>query len=99
MNMAQVKRDFLKKNMKKYSLLIPLLLFRIAAQACPACEKQQPRILRGISHGTGPESQWDYVIVWAAVIAVLLTLFYSVKWIIRPGETASSHIKQFILND
>lgn len=85
--------------MKKYSLLIPLLLLRVAALACPACEKQQPKILRGITHGTGPDSQWDYVIVWAAVIVVVLTLFYSIKWLIRPGETAASHIKQFILND
>jgi hypothetical protein len=85
--------------MKKYSLLVLLLLLRFAAMACPACEKQQPKILRGITHGTGPERQWDYVIVWAAVIVVVLTLFYSIKWLIRPGETASSHIKQFILND
>lgn len=85
--------------MKKYSLLIPLLLLRIAASACPACEKQQPKILRGITHGTGPDSNWDYVIVWAVVIITLLTLFYSIKWLVRPGERGAGHIKQLILND
>lgn len=65
---------------------------------CPACEKAQPRILRGITHGAGPESQWDYVIAAVAAVLTILTLYYSVKWLIKPGETAKSHIKNFILN-
>lgn len=77
-------------------LLLPL---RYTVLACAACEAQQPRILRGITHGTGPGSKWDIVIVWAAVIIVLLTLFYSVKWLVRPGERSEAHIKQFILNN
>jgi len=66
---------------------------------CPACEKAQPRILRGITHGAGPKSQWDYLIVWVAVIITVLTLYYSIKWLIRPGEKSAGHIKNFILND
>ena len=66
--------------------------------ACPVCEKQQPRVLRGVTHGAGPENQWDYVIVWAGVIIVLFTIFYSIKWIFRPGEKSGSHIKQTVLN-
>lgn len=72
------------------------MLIDIAVHACPACEKAQPRILRGITHGAGPDSQWDYLIVWLAVIATVLTLFYSVKWLIRPGEQSASHIKHSI---
>ncbi len=66
---------------------------------CPACEAAQPRIFRGITHGVGPESRWDYLIVLIMVIITLLTLFYSVKWLIRPGETNAHHIKNFILNN
>jgi hypothetical protein len=66
---------------------------------CPACEEAQPRILRGITHGAGPQSQWDYLIVWVTVIITVLTLYYSVKWLIRPGEKSDNHIKNFILND
>ncbi|CAN5121602.1 hypothetical protein BH09BAC1_BH09BAC1_18610 [soil metagenome] len=85
--------------MKKYFIITLLLLQHLYTFACPACEKQQPKILKGITHGTGPDSQWDYVIVWIMVAVVLITLFYSVKWLISPKEKANSHIKNFILNN
>ncbi|HEY4289088.1 MAG TPA: hypothetical protein VGN00_18425 [Puia sp.] len=66
---------------------------------CPACEAAQPRILRGITHGAGPESRWDYLIVWITVMITLLTLFYSIKWLIRPGEKNAHHIKNLVLNN
>lgn len=79
-------------------LMFPLLFIGLPVFACPLCEKQQPRLLRGITHGTGPESNWDYIIVWVTVLIVLFTLFFSVKWLIRPGEKSDNHIKRFILN-
>lgn len=85
--------------MKKYILGIFFLLSRISAFACAACQKQQPAILRGITHGTGPDSKWDFVIISVAVAFFLLTLFYSVKWLVRPGEQSPTHIKKFILNN
>jgi hypothetical protein len=85
--------------MKRLLWIVALLLSHLSATACPACEKQQPEILRGITHGAGPDSRWDYVIVWIAVAIVVATLFYSIKWLIKPGEKRVGHIKQFILND
>ena len=84
--------------MKKSILILLFSLSVLIAKACPVCEKQQPEVLRGISHGAGPQSEWDYVIIWGAVIIVLITLFYSLKWLFRPGEKSKDHIKQFILN-
>ncbi|MBS1614802.1 MAG: hypothetical protein JST06_01640 [Bacteroidetes bacterium] len=88
--------------MKKYLLhtlfLLAALGAHLSALACPACEKQQPKILRGITHGAGPQSNWDYVIVWVAVIIVIATLFFSVKWLIRPGEQSNLHIKRWVLD-
>ncbi len=84
--------------MKKSLSIIFLLILRIAAIACPACEKKQPKILAGITHGAGPDSNWDYVIVWATVLIVLATLFYTVKWLIKPGENSGNHIKRTVLN-
>lgn len=84
--------------MKQLLLTIVLLLAVLQVMACPVCERNQPEILKGITHGAGPESKWDYVIVWAAVAIVLLTLFFSLKWLIRPGEQSDLHIKRFILN-
>lgn len=86
------------KNKLGIVLTIPLCFLMVSLYACPACEKQQPKILRGISHGTGPDSNVDYVIIAVAVLIVLLTLFYSVKFLFKPGEKAENHIKQIILN-
>lgn len=74
------------------------VLMKLPLLACPACKRQQPRLLQGITHGAGPGSQWDYVIVCVALALTVMVLFYSVKWMIRPGEQAPDHIKQFILN-
>lgn len=84
--------------MKKFLLVLTLLIINNWVFGCPVCDKQQPKVLRGISHGAGPQSQWDYVIVWIGVFIVLFTLFYSLKLIIRPGEKSLSHIKQHIFN-
>ncbi|MES2418530.1 MAG: hypothetical protein V4541_10115 [Bacteroidota bacterium] len=87
------------KNLRKLILVAPLLLSGLATIACPVCEKQQPKLLQGITHGTGPESKWDYVIVLVMTAIVLLTLFYTIKWLVYPGEKSDNHIKMFILNN
>ena len=84
--------------MKKGIGLLMAVLARLYGMACPACEAQQPKVLRGITHGAGPSGKWDYFIVYVAVVIVLVTLFYSVKWLIRPGEKSAHHIKRLILN-
>lgn len=85
--------------MKNILFLLGLMLVQVASFACPACEKKQPAILKGITHGTGPDSNWDWVIISIMVLITLSVLFYSVKWLFKPGEKSSSHIKNFILND
>ena len=83
----------------KASVLTLLGLFMsLAALACTVCEKQQPKVLQGIAHGAGPQSNWDYAIVWAAVIVVAFTLFFTVKWLVRPGERSDEHIKRTVLD-
>lgn len=84
--------------MKKLLSTLVLLLVSIATYACPECEKQQPKVLRGIAHGAGPESDWDYVIVWSIVIITIVTLFFAVKWVVKPGEQDPNHIKRNIIN-
>ena len=85
--------------MKKLLLSITAIFSVFAAIACPVCERQQPGVLQGIAHGGGPQSNWDYIIILTAVIIVLMTLFYSIKWLIHPGEQSASHIKYLILNN
>lgn len=88
----------MRNKLKKLLLIATFCFVGTALFACPACEKQQPKFLKGITHGTGPEGSQDYLIIGVAVIIVLLTFYYSVKWLIKPGEHANNHIKQFILN-
>ena len=65
--------------------------------ACPVCERNQPKILRGVVHGAGPDSNWDYVSIGITMIAALVTLYFTIKWIAKPGEKNTDHIKYSIL--
>ena len=71
--------------MKKIFLTGILLLNVLFVFACPVCERNQPKVLKGITHGAGPESQWDYVIELTTAAIVLVTLFFSVEWLVRAG--------------
>lgn len=84
--------------MKKLISLMLLSASYYAVSACPECEKQQPKILRGIVHGGVPGSNWDYIIVWSVAIITAITLFYTIKWIAKPGERQPDHIKYSVLN-
>ena len=47
-----------------------------------------------------PTHTWlDVVLVAAGVIAVVVTTFYTLLYLIRPGETSGTHIKRRILED
>jgi hypothetical protein len=39
------------------------------------------------------------VLVAAGVIAVVVTTFYTLLYLIRPGETSGTHIKRRVLED
>ena len=84
--------------MKKYILILAVLCAPFITWACPVCERQQPKILKGITHGAGPEGRFDYIIVLTAVIIVFVSLYFSIKWLIHPGEKSGDHIKRLILN-
>ncbi|WP_343643785.1 hypothetical protein [Chryseobacterium sp.] len=85
--------------MKKSKITCSLFLFwQTLYQACDACKLQQPKITQNLTHGTGPESQWDWIIVGVIALITLVTLFYSFKFLIIPGEKNRKHIKNSILN-
>ena len=85
--------------MKVVYLTVATLLVCSRSFACPACEKQQPKFLKGITHGVGPDSQWDYLIVSLSVIVVFISLFYSIKWMLKPNESMHWQIKNSIINE
>ncbi|MDQ3142066.1 MAG: hypothetical protein M3Q56_07455 [Bacteroidota bacterium] len=85
--------------MNKIMLTLVFIGIYFTVSACPVCERQQPKLLRGIIHGSGPNSNWDYVIVWFVGLIALWALFLTIKWVIKPGEKNMDHIKYSILNN
>jgi hypothetical protein len=84
--------------MRKIILIVAILVTGLMAFACPTCDIAQPRYLRGITHGTGPQTNWDFLIVSTIAVIVIATLFFSIKWLVQPGEKSLNHIKHLILN-
>ncbi|MES2111454.1 MAG: hypothetical protein V4577_22040 [Bacteroidota bacterium] len=85
--------------MKKLIILLLLTFVRFNAQACDACKKQQAKLLQGISHGPGPDSNWDYVIVAIMTVVTLFVLVATIKCMLKPAEQNEQHIKRMIFND
>jgi len=85
------------KNKANLFLLI-FLLSQLSLHACEVCQNKQPKVLKGISHGTGPQDNLDYVLIWSAVILVVVTLILSLKFLLKPGENNKNHIKKIVIN-
>jgi hypothetical protein len=84
--------------MKKIILSLFLLTSHISTYACEVCERNQAKLLRGIVHGAGPDSNWDYVSIGITTIIAVFTLIFSIKFLIKPNENNVNHIKYSILN-
>jgi len=85
--------------MKKLFILFVLLLSTgPIAMACELCEEQQPKWLRGVVHGPGPQGPIDYIIMFAGIGFVLGVLYFSIKFLVKPGEKDPNHVKYSILD-
>ncbi len=84
---------------KILGLLAMALMAAAPLTACPVCEQQQPEITQGLTHGAGPQSDWDWVIIAFIAFITLLTFVFSLKYLVWPGEKNSDHIKQSILSN
>jgi hypothetical protein len=85
--------------MKKIISILSLLISYTSMFACPVCERANAKKAFGsLSHGTEPNSNWDYVAVWVTIIISAIALLYSIKWLINPAEKNEDHIKNSILN-
>ena len=89
----------MKNNIKYLFLFIGMLFINATLRACPVCEQQQPKILKGITHGAGPQSNWDWLIIATITTITVITFIFSLKYLIKPGEKNANHIKQLILNN
>ena len=86
--------------MKKIVLTLTFALqSTILCYACTICQSQQPKVLQGTTHGTGPTSAWDYLIILSSCLVVLITLVMSLSYLIKPKEDSPNHIKNMILEE
>lgn len=87
--------------MKTNKIFLSILLSIVSvggALACEVCKSKQPKGFAEITHGSGPGSNLDYFIVWGAAIIVAITLGLSLKFLIKPQENRTDHIKNSILD-
>lgn len=85
----------------KILLIISLLMFgaSLSLMACDVCQSQQPKITQNITHGAGPQAQTDFIIIAIAIVIVLITFVLSLKFLWKPGEHSSSHIKRIVIDN
>lgn len=86
------------KNLRMLLMLILLSTAPLLLYACATCELAQPKLFRGITHGPGPNGNFDFVIVTIAAVVVSLTLVLSIKYLFRPGEKDPHHIKNIVID-
>ncbi len=85
--------------MKKFFWILMACFVLTASQAwaCDVCQDKQPRALKGITHGTGPQDDFDYIIISVSIVIVALTFVFSLRYLISPKESDSNHIKHSVL--
>lgn len=81
----------------KISLSVVAILFSTALFACDACQLQQPKVTKGFTHGTGPQSDWDWFIVVIVIIITIWTFFTFSEVFIKTWRKTRSPYKVFIL--
>ncbi len=83
----------------KYLFITLFILLFQTGFACDVCQKQQPKITQGFTHGAGPQSNWDWVIIGIITAITIVTFIYSLKYLIKPEEKNNDHIKLSIFNN
>lgn len=94
-NMNRTRKVLLLKASITFGILISITT---SVFACDACKQQQPKLFQGITHGAGPTSNWDYIIVSVMVLITLYSFFALVKYLAKPDDPKHQDIKNIILN-
>lgn len=87
--------------MKSKTIIATIICLTIynTALACDVCQRNQPKGLENITHGQGPNGLVDFIITWSAVVLVVIVLFFSIKFLVKPKESDPDHIKNIVWDD
>lgn len=77
----------------KYTAAFAFVFISIYTFACDTCKLRQPKVTQDFTHGTGPDSDWDWFIVGLVIAITVVAFAYSVKYLIWPGERNKNHVK------
>ncbi len=47
----------------------------------------------------GPNGIFDHIVLGASILIVIIVIFFTLKFFIKPGEKQITHIKRIILDD
>ncbi len=83
---------------KKMIFLVAIMFWVFPSFACEVCQVNQPKMLKNITHGTGPQGNTDLIIIWTAAVIVTVTLIYSIKYLVNPKENKKDHIKNSVID-
>ena len=83
---------------RKLIFLVTLMVWSFPSFTCEVCQVNQPKMLKNITHGTGPQGNTDMIIIWSAAVIVTITLFFSIKYLVNPKENNEEHIKNSVIN-
>jgi hypothetical protein len=69
-------------------------VFAVAGETAEAFSRSMERHHMDMTRGP-----LDTLLVWGAVLVVLATTIYTVRFFVRPGETGEDHIKRRVLRE
>jgi len=86
---------------RKFLFIMSLVFLGLSSSllACEVCKSQQPKVVQNITHGAGPQGQSDFIIIAVAIVIVLFTLVFSIKYLLKPGEDSPGHVKRIVLEN
>ena len=86
---------------KKLLFIVSLMVLGLSSPllACEVCKTQQPKVVQNITHGAGPQAESDFIIIAIAIVIVLFTLVFSLKYLLKPGENSPGHVKRIVLEN
>lgn len=86
------------KTIFKKLVFLLFLGYQYLAKACEACDLQQPKITRGLTHGPGPKNMFEWMAVIAILIISVLTVYYFIKYLIKPDPQKTDKLKNNVLH-
>ncbi len=84
--------------LKKIGLFLVIISTQhFVSMACDVCKRANERKMWiNIGHGSGADNWTDFIWISLTLIIAVYTLFYSIKYLCKPGEQTPHHIKYSI---